>query len=335
MPKITYLRKQTMVMKKLWRRFINWSIASEENIPEGEKISDFQHAKAFRKFKISSRQLLKEIAFILCGIFSAAFGLESFLLPNDFIDGGATGIALLASGISAMPLYWLILLINIPFVILGYNIVGKTFAVKTGIAILTLALVIANVHFPEVTNDKLLVAIFGGFFLGAGIGFSVRGGAVIDGTEVLAIYLSRKFGVTIGDIIIVINIVIFSTAAYLLSIEAALYSLITYFAASKTLDFVVEGIEEYIAVNIVSVRSDEIRKMIIEKLRRGVTIYKGARGVKHPEGNDDLEIIYTVLTRLELNRLNTEILKIDSNAFVVMTPVKDTKGGMIKRRPLH
>ena len=322
-------------MNNLWRKIINRFILTEDEIKGNTNVSEFRFAKAFRKLKISLLQLLKESFFIVCGIFSAAFGLESFLLPNNFIDGGATGIALLLTGLTDLPLYWLILLINLPFVLLGFNIVGKQFAVKTAIAIGILALVIANVHFPEVTDDKLLVAIFGGFFLGAGIGFSVRGGAVIDGTEVLAIYLSRKFGVTIGDVIIIVNLIIFSAAAYLLSIEAALYSMITYFAASKTLDFVVEGIEEYIAVNIVSVHSEEIRKMIIEKMRRGVTIYKGERGVKHAQGDDRLDIIYTVITRLELNRLNTEILKIDSNAFVVMTPVKDTKGGMIKRRPLH
>ncbi|MDR6301310.1 YitT family protein [Mesonia maritima] len=322
-------------MNNFWRKIVNKFILTQDDLRDDASVSEFRFAKAFRKLKISLLQLAKEIVFITCGIFAAAFGLESFLLPNNFIDGGATGIALLSSGLTDLPLHWLILIVNIPFVILGFNIVGKQFAVKTALAICVLALVIANVHFPEVTDDKLLVAVFGGFFLGAGIGFSVRGGAVIDGTEVLAIYLSRKFGVTIGDIIIAINVIIFSTAAWLLSIEAALYSMITYFAASKTLDFVVEGIEEYIAVNIVSVHSEEIRKMIIEKMRRGVTIYKGERGVKHLEGDDRIDVIYTVITRLELNRLNTEILKIDSNAFVVMTPVKDTKGGMIKRRPLH
>ncbi|MBW2962177.1 YitT family protein [Mesonia aestuariivivens] len=323
-------------MKNIWRRFLNQLInKSEDKAQESTPVSDFKHAKAVRKFRISLRQLTKEAIFIICGIFAAAFGLESFLLPNNFIDGGATGIALLFTGITDLPLHWLILLINLPFVIIGYNIISKQFAIKTGLAIILLSLVIANIHFPEVTDDKLLVAVFGGFFLGAGIGFSIRGGAVIDGTEVLAIFLSRKSGATIGDIIMIINVIIFATAAWLLSIEAALYSMITYFAASKTLDFVVEGIEEYIGVHIISTHSEEVRLMILNDLRRGVTIYKGERGVKHDGGNDNLDIIFTVLTRLELNKLNTEILKIDPNAFVVMTAVKDTKGGMIKRRPLH
>jgi uncharacterized membrane-anchored protein YitT (DUF2179 family) len=202
------------------------------------------------------------------------------------------------------------------------------------LAISGLALVVATVTFPNVTNDNLLVAIFGGFFLGAGIGLSVRGGAVIDGTEVLAIFLSRKFGVTLGDVIIAINVMIFSTAAYFLSIEIALYSMITYLAASKTLDFIIEGIEEYIGVTIVSTKSEEMRQMIINTMGRGVTVYSGKRGYGKKGETNDVDIIYTVITRLELNKLNTEIEKIEPTAFVVMNSVKDTKGGMIKKRPL-
>jgi uncharacterized membrane-anchored protein YitT (DUF2179 family) len=211
---------------------------------------------------------------------------------------------------------------------------GRNFAIKTALAIGGLALCVATVHFPNVTNDNLLVAVFGGFFLGAGIGLAVRGGAVIDGTEVLAIFLSKKFGTTIGDIIILINILIFSAGAYFLSVEIAMFSMITYLSASKTLDFIVEGIEEYIGVNIISSHSDEIREMIINKLGRGVTIYNGKRGFGKRGETKDTDIIYTVITRLELNRLNTEIEKIDPHSFVVMNSVKDTKGGMIKKRPL-
>ena len=201
-------------------------------------------------------------------------------------------------------------------------------------AILGLASCIALVHFPTVTHDNLLVAVFGGFFLGAGIGFAVRGGSVIDGTEVLAIYLSRKFGLTIGDVIIVINVLIFSAAVYFLGVETALYSMITYLAASKTLDFLVEGIDEYIGVTIVSSHSEEIRQMIINKMGRGVTVYKGKSGFGKRGETKESEIIYTVLTRLEVNKLNTEIEKIEPNAFVVMNSIKDTKGGMIKKKPL-
>lgn len=266
--------------------------------------------------------------------FSAAFGFKGFLLTNHFIDGGATGISLLLSAVSGIPLYLLIIGINIPFILLGYKVMGKQFAFKTACAIAGLALVLATVNFPDVTKDNLLVAVFGGFFLGAGIGFAVRGGAVIDGTEVLAIYLSRKLGTTIGDIIIIINVLIFGSAAYLLGVEAALYSMITYLAASKTLDFFIEGIEEYTGVTIISSHHEDIRQMIIASIGRGVTIYSGKGGYGKSGEKRDIEIIYTVITRLELNKLNTEIEKIDPNAFVVMHSIKDTRGGMIKKRPL-
>ncbi len=305
-----------------------------KNIAE-QKTSNFQRAKRYREFQIGVRRGIKDFFLIALGIFSAAFGFKGFLLTNHFIDGGATGISLLLSAVTKWPLYIFIIGVNIPFVILGYKIMGKNFAIKTSLAITGLAIVLATVSFPDVTKDNLLVAIFGGFFLGAGIGFAVRGGAVIDGTEVLAIYLSRKFGVTIGDIIIVINVIIFGVASYLLGIEKALYSMITYLAASKTLDFIVEGIEEYIGVTIVANRSEEIRQMIINKLGRGVTLYSGKKGYGKRGETKDVDIVYTVITRLEISKLNTEIEKIEPTAFVVMNSVKDTKGGMIKKRPLH
>lgn len=297
------------------------------------KQSNYQIAKSYRELLITVRRLVKDFFLITAGIFSAAFGLKGFLLTNHFIDGGVTGISLLITQLTNIPLFVLIICINIPFIILGYFILGRLFAVKTVIAIAGLALCLAMVNFPDVTKDNLLVAIFGGFFLGAGIGLTIRGGAVIDGTEVLAIFLSKKLGTTIGDLIIVINVFIFSAAAYLLSVEIALYSMITYLAASKTLDFIVEGIEEYIGVTIVSSHSEEIREMIINKMGRGVTVYTGKRGFGKRGETKDVEIIYSVITRLELNKLNTEIEKIEPNAFVVMHSVKDTKGGMIKKRP--
>lgn len=297
--------------------------------------SNYRSAKQFLEFKVGFVNNIKDTFLIALGIFSAAFGFKGFLLTNHFIDGGATGISLLISALTEIPLYQLIVAINIPFIIMGYNVIDRKFAIKMILAIIGLALCLATVSFPNVTNDNLLVAVFGGFFLGAGIGLSIRGGAVLDGTEVLAIYLSRKLGTTIGDIIIIINVIIFSAAAYLLSVEIALYSMITYLSASKTLDFVIEGIEEYIGVTIISAQSEKIRAMIIEKMGRGVTVYKGKRGYGRHGESRDLDIIYTVLTRLELNKLTTEIEKIDTNAFVVMNSVKDTKGGMIKKRPLH
>lgn len=323
-------------MDKLLSKIIRQSILRQKHLKPGEKqeYSAFELAKGFRELKITVLSSVKNILWVTTGIASATFGLKGFLLPSNFIDGGTTGISLLISETTGIELYLLLLVINLPFIFLGYKVIGKQFAIKTAMAITGLAFCVATINFPEVTHDKLLVAAFGGFFLGAGIGLAVRGGAVIDGTEVLAIYLSRKLGTTIGDIIIIINILIFSTAAYFLSIETALYAIITYLAASKTLDFIIEGIEEYTSVTIISSHSAEIRQMIIDKMGRGVTLYDGKRGFGKSGETKNVEIVFTVITRLELNKLNTELVKIDPHAFVVMSSVKDTKGGMVKKRPL-
>lgn len=319
-------------MNPLWMQVVTNTASKKTNPLKGDY--NFRNAKKYRDFKITIRRLIKDSILLLLGVFSAAFGLESFLLPNSFIDGGATGISLLLTEITKINLSYIIILINIPFVLLAFKVVNKQFAIKTAIAIITLSIVLATVHFPNVTKDRLLVAVFGGFFIGGGIGFAIRAGAVLDGTEVLAIFLSRKLGTTIGDIIIVVNIIIFSAGSYFLGIENALYSMITYLAASKTLDFFVEGIEEYIGVTIIATHHERIRKMIIEKLGRGVTTYAGKKGFGKRGEKMDVDILYTVITRLEINKLNSELEKIEPDAFVVMSSVKDTKGGMIKKRPL-
>jgi len=195
---------------------------------------------------------------------------------------------------------------------------------------------VAALPYPTVTNDKLLIAVFGGVFLGAGIGLTIRGGAVIDGTEILAIFFNRKSSLSVGDFILLFNVIIFSVAAYLLSIEIALYSILIYLAASKTVDFILEGIEEFTGITIISARSNEIANMIKEKLGRGLTIYSGKKGFgKSGESYHSTDIIFTVITRLEISKLSAEIEKIDPHAFVVMQSIKDTRGGMVKKRPLH
>lgn len=322
-------------MNPFWTQLIIQSTLKHKRKEANNKdsYSSYKLAKGHREFIITLKRFFKDFILISAGIFSASFGFKGFLLTNNFIDGGATGISLLVTALTKIPLQYLIIGVNIPFIVLAYTVIGRQFAIKTALAITGLALCLAIVSFPNVTNDNLLVAVFGGFFLGAGIGLAVRGGAVIDGTEVLAIFLSRKLGTTIGDIIIVINVIIFSTAAYLLSVEIALYSMITYLAASKTLDFVVEGIEEYIGVTIISSHSEEIRQMVVQKLGRGVTVYNGKRGFGMHGHTDQIDIVFSVITRLELSKFNSEIEKIDPNAFVVMHSIKDTKGGMIKKRP--
>lgn len=283
--------------------------------------------------EFSLRQFLGDLFFISLGIVSAGFGLKGFLLPSGFIDGGVTGISLLTRALTDYPLSLLIVAINIPFIVLGYYQLGKAFVIKSMLAILGLAIVLATIEYPIITSDKLLVAVFGGFFLGAGIGLSVRGGGVLDGTEVLAIYLSRKTGLSIGDFVLFFNIGIFSVAAYFLSLEIALYSILTYLSASKTMDFIIEGVEEYIGVTIISTQSEHLRMMITEKLGKGITIYQGSGGFgKQGENPNIRPIIYCVITRLEIGKFQSEILKIDPEAFIVMNSVRDLKGGMIKKR---
>ena len=285
--------------------------------------------------KVEFTHLIRDSFFILLGILLATFGLKGFLLPNSFIDGGVTGISLIITEITAIPLSILLVVINLPFIVMAYSTISKEFAIKSIIAIFLLAISVHFIPFPIITDDKLLIAVFGGFFLGMGIGLAIRGGSIIDGTEVLAVFISRKTAMTIGDIILVFNIFIFGIAAYVFSIEIALYAILTYLAASKTVDFVVSGIEEYVGVTIISDKNEDIRLAIIENMGRGCTIYSGKRGFgKRGDILKETDILYTLITRLELAKLHTEIDKIDKDAFIVMHSIKDAKGGMIKKRPL-
>ena len=300
-----------------------------------QKENDAKFKKTTPSFKVRLNQFVKSFFLISFGILFAGFGLKGFLLPNYFVDGGATGISLLIAELTGYHLSILLIIINLPFFFLGYFQIGKHFAIKCVLSIFGLALVVYFIQYPVITSDKLLIAVFGGIFLGGGIGLSVRGGAVLDGTEVLAIFISKKIGLTIGDIILIFNIIIFAFAAYIINIETALYAILTYFAASKTVDFVIEGIEEYTGITIISDRNESIRTLLIEKLGHGVTVYSGKKGfAKSGESLKETNIIYTVITRLEITRLRNEIEKIDPNAFIIMNSVKDTRGGMIKRRSI-
>ena len=279
------------------------------------------------------KNLLKHVFFIFLGVLSAGFGLKGFLLPNGFIDGGVTGISLLLEALTNYPLALLIVIINAPFILLGYFQIGKLFTIKSIAAISGLALALIFVDYPIITSDKFLIPVFGGFFLGSGIGLTIRGGGVLDGTEILAIYLTKKTGLTIGDLIFIFNIIIFAIAAYLLSIEIALYSILIYLTASKTVNIFVDGVEEYIGVTIISSKSEEIRIMIIEEMGKGVTIYNGKRGYSKTGNNlNNTDVIYSVITRLEMTRLQTEIQKIDSDAFIIMNKVMDLQGGHLPKK---
>jgi len=269
---------------------------------------------------------------IFMGILSAGMGIKGFLLSSHFIDGGVTGISMLLSNVLGFPLAILIALINIPFIALGFRQIGWVFALKSTLAIAGLSLCLAFVTYPDVTPDKLLTAVFGGLFLGAGIGLAIRGGAVLDGTEIAALLISKNSHLLkVGDVILILNIVIFSAAAFFLGIDSALYSVLTYIAASKTIDFLIHGIEEFNAIIIMSDRNDEIREAIVRVLSRGVTIYNGRGGLS----GRPMHILYCVVTRLEIGNVKSIVNEIDESAFVIVHPLADATGGIIKKTALH
>ncbi len=239
---------------------------------------------------------------------------------------------MLLANVLGWPLSILILVINLPFIALAYRQIGRAFAIKSTLAIAGLALVLAFVKYPDVTPDKLLTAVFGGFFIGAGIGLAIRGGAVLDGTEIAALLISKSSQILkVGDVILLLNVFIFSAAAFFLGIESALYSMLTYFAASRTVDFLIHGVEEYTAVIIISERSEEIRQVILRELERGVTVYKGRGGMT----DEEQDILFCVVTRLEIGRIKKAAHAVDGGAFVVVHPLADAEGGVIRKLALH
>jgi uncharacterized membrane-anchored protein YitT (DUF2179 family) len=270
-------------------------------------------------------------ALILTGIACAAMGLKGFLFSSHFIDGGVTGISMLLAKTTPLTLAVWLPVVNLPFVLLGYRHMGRAFAVRSALAILGLAVVIATVHFPDVTHDLLLTAVFGGVFIGAGIGLAMRGSAVLDGTEIAALLIGKRSSVLkVGDVILIFNVVLFLVAMTVLGIEPALYSILTYVAAARTLEFILHGIEEYTAITIMSHASEAIREGILGEMSRGVTVYK-ARGGK---SGDDREILYCVVTRLEIGRVMRIIDALDESAFVIQHPLADVRGGVVHRHAL-
>lgn len=280
---------------------------------------------------------VKDIALIIVAIFSAAFGLKGFLLSSRFIDGGVTGISMLLSEVMGVPLALLIFIINVPFVAIGYRQIGKKFAAKSALAITGLALCLFFVSFPDVTPDKLLTAVFGGLFIGAGIGLAIRSGSVLDGTEIAALLISRKSHLLrVGDIILILNVFIFLSAAFFLGVESAMYSILTYVAASKTIEFILHGVEEYTAITIISAKNAEIKDAIIRKLRRGVTVFKGHGGMGSTGVQDEeREILYCVITRLEIGTVKSVVVEIDDQAFITQHTLSDVQGGLLKRKVMH
>jgi uncharacterized membrane-anchored protein YitT (DUF2179 family) len=278
--------------------------------------------------KHSVRRELLNTLLIAAGILSAAMGLKGFLLSSSFIDGGVTGVSMLLAKLTPLSLAIWLPIVNAPFVAIGYRQMGGAFALRSALAIGGLAIVLATVDFPDVTPDLLLTAVFGGFFIGAGIGLAVRGGAVLDGTEIAALLISKRSPVLkVGDVILIFNIALFLAAMSVLGVEPALYSILTYVTAARTLDFVIYGLEEFTAITIVSSQSSAIRERITGELERGVTVYKGYGG----HTGHEQQILYCVVTRLEIGKVKAIVRAVDENAFIVSHALADAEGGVVKR----
>lgn len=282
-------------------------------------------------------QLLQDLLLTIIGVTIAGVALKLFLVPNHFFDGGITGISLLVHESYHFNLGLVILVLNLPLIAISYFSIGKRFAFKTLLSVVLLAVALLLIPNYAMTADKLLISIFGGAFLGIGIGLIMRTGAALDGIEVLAVYTLKKTSFTITEIILGINIVIFTIAGFRFGIETALYSILTYFTATRCIDYVVEGLQAYTGVTIVSGKSEAIKYQLVNKLGRGITVYKGERGFL-PGKYDvsaDCDIIFTVITRLELRKLKNLVYDVDPKAFVFANTIKEASGGIIKRRHSH
>lgn len=289
------------------------------------------------KQHVTPRSIFYDAIYILAAILSASFALKSFLVPNHFLDGGVTGISLLLHEVWHWNLGLLLIAINIPFIMIGYKLVGKMFAIRTALAVIGVTLCLQYLPFPELAHDKLLVAAFGGFFLGLGIGLSMRGGGAFDGIEVLALFTLKRSGFTITEIILAINIIIFIIAGFYMDFETALYAMLTYFVASQTTKYVIEGIEAYTGVTIISSKSEDIKKVLVMTMNKGITVYKGERGFMKASYDVSIEcdIVFTVVTRLEVRRLRVLVHEIDPKAFIFTNTVKEAQGGILKEIVKH
>ncbi|RYZ30980.1 MAG: YitT family protein [Chitinophagaceae bacterium] len=277
---------------------------------------------------------LKNLFLILLGTSLAVLAMKGFMIPNRFMDGGITGISILLHEIFHINISFLVIILNVVFVYLGYKRIGKTFAVQTTIAVFLLAIGLLFVEINPITHDKLLIATFGGLLIGTGVGLVIRGGGVIDGAEVIAVFTVRKTGFSNSEIIMLINTLIFAIAALQFGIETAMYSIITYFAATRTTNYIVDGIEEYTAMNIICSQHEEVKSLLVNDLGKGITVYKGERGYLPGsfEVRTQSDIIVTIITRLEIKQIQDAVMEIDPRAFIYVQSIKEASGGILKAK---
>ncbi len=291
------------------------------------------HHSDTRKIDWKSILSPRAIGFTILGVFFAVVGLQGFLVPNHFLDGGVTGISILVKAYFDIHISFYLILFNIPFLIVGYYKISKSFALQSFIAVLLLALGMYFVDIPTFTQDKILIAVFGGFCIGLGIGFVIRGGGVIDGIDVIGQYTERNSAFTASEIILALNTLMVLGAAYKFGIEAGMYSILVYFTAMKTTNYVVDGFEEFTSLNIISKEHEKIKSLIINEFGKSLAVYKGKRGflpgdLYNPE---DCDIILLIVTRLEVHRITEAINEIDPKAFLFINSIKEVRGGIVKR----
>jgi len=275
----------------------------------------------------------RSLILIILGVFCSAIALEAFMLPNKFLDGGVTGMAIIVNLHYDVDLNLLLVLINAPFFVMAWKKIGKTFTVQSIFSVFLLVLVLEFLEIPTVTEDKVLIAVFGGVMMGLGIGLIIRGGGLIDGFEVITTYFQKNSALSASEITMFLNSLIMLFAALFFGIEAAMYSILTYFTAIKMTDYVVEGFEEYTALTIISKEDDKVKELIVKEFGKAISVYKGERGylpdtfhIHHP-----CDIIMTVVTRLEVHRIKLAIQEIDPKAFFYVQTIKEVKGGVVKQ----
>lgn len=305
-----------------------YGVKKEQNL---KSITHYHNKKQIRF------DFLHDMILMILGTLIAGFALKGFLLPNRFFDGGVTGLSLLLHELYHIDISYLIIILNFPLVVVAYFTVSKNFAFKTVISVILLSLFLLLIPYPIITSDKLLISIFGGVFLGLGNGLTMRAGCALDGIEVLAVYTLKRTSFSITEIILGINIIIFGIAAFKFGIETALYSVLTYFAASRMIDYVIEGIQAYTGVTIISGESEIIKHKLVNELGRGITVYKGERGFLPGkfELSTNCDIIFTVVTRLELRKLKNLVYETDQKAFIFVNTIREASGGILKRRQSH
>jgi uncharacterized membrane-anchored protein YitT (DUF2179 family) len=260
--------------------------------------------------------------------------MKGFMIPNRFMDGGVTGISILLHEIFHINISFLVIILNVLFIYLGYRRIGKTFAAQTTIAVTLLSIRLLFVDINPITHDKLIIAAFGGILIGTGVGLVIRGGGVIDGAEVIALFTGRKTGFSNSEIIMLINTIIFAVAAIQFGVETAMYSIITYFTATRATNYVVDGIEEFTAMNIICSQPEEVKNLLVNDLGKGITVYKGEKGYLPGsfEVRTQSDIIVTIITRLEIKQIQEAVLQIDPKAFIYVQSIKEASGGILKAK---